>query len=91
MLSRELRKYISTIIEPCGEGRNLVVMLKPSTKNTVIEKVTSRLEEIIVQTKVMTKGYYRGIEITIYSSGKLLLKNVRSREIGERILAELLQ
>ena len=86
-----IKSNFTQIIEPCGEGKNLVAITKPSKREEVIEKVVSNLDKIAMKSNVFVKGYYRGIEIVIYTSGKIMLKNIRNREEGEEILEKLLE
>jgi len=85
-----LNKYVSRIEEACGEGRDFIVILKYAQRDEAIKKI---LEKCIAQQTVLgvlIKGKYKGKEISVFRSGKLILKGIKDRNEAESILQELL-
>lgn len=86
-----MQKYIKDINEACGEGREYVVTLKYDKRDEVIQKVLSKSELISSTSGVLVKARYKGKDISIVRSGKMLFKNMHSIEELKSILAELLE
>ena len=85
-----LDEYVSSIEETCGEERDVVVVLKYDKREEAIRKVLQKIEIEKTFSHVMTKGRYKNREISVYATGKLLVKKVKDKDEAEKILEELL-
>lgn len=81
---------MSRIEEACGEEKDVIVILKYTKKDEALQKIVGKLEVKQTFSGIMTKGKYKDIEISVYTTGKLLIKGLRGKEEAEELLEELL-
>ncbi len=85
-----LREYISRIEEACGEGQDFIVILKRARRQETIDRLLGKCKVEGSLSRIMTKGKYRGKDISVFITGKLILKGLKGREEAEELLEELL-
>ncbi|MFQ6063968.1 MAG: hypothetical protein ACE5L6_00665 [Candidatus Bathyarchaeia archaeon] len=85
-----LKEYVSRIEEACGEGRDFIVMLKYAKREEAINRILEKCKIERTLSRVMTKGKYKNKDVSVFVTGKLILKGLKGREEAEEILEELL-
>ena len=85
-----LNEYVSRIEEACGEGRDFVVILKYAKREEAIKRILEKCKIERSLSGVMTKGKYKDKGISVFVTGKLIIKGLKGREEAEEILEELL-
>jgi hypothetical protein len=85
-----LEEYVSRIEEACGEGRDFIVILKYAKREEAIRKILEKCEPERSLKGVLTKARCKGKEISIFITGKLILKGLTGRESAEKMLEDLL-
>ena len=88
--SRLLWKYVNKLEEVCGEGHDFIVILNHDKKEECIERILEKSTINRALSGVLTKARYKGKEISVFATGKLIIKNLEGREKAEEILEELL-
>lgn len=86
----ELQDYISRMDEACGEGRDFIIILRSGKREEAIRKVLNRLEQERVLSGVMTKGKYKDRDLSVFVTGKIMLKGLNGEEEAKKLLTELL-
>ncbi|HDI53010.1 MAG TPA: hypothetical protein ENF89_02535 [Candidatus Bathyarchaeota archaeon] len=89
-MSSPLDRYVSRIEEACGERGDYIVILRYDKQREALERILSRCEVEKTISGIMIKAAYRGLSLTLFTTGKILLKGVRDRVEAERTLMELL-
>ena len=85
-----MKEYVSRIEEACGEGRDFIVILKYAKREEAIEKILGKCEIERTFSKVMMKGKYKDKAVSVFVTGKLILKGLDGRKEAEETLEELL-
>ena len=89
-MSDPLDRYVSRIEEACGEKGDYIVILRYDKQREALERILSRCKVEKTISDVMIKANYRGLSLTLFTTGKILLKGVKDRVEAERFLMELL-
>ena len=84
------KRYVSRIEEACGEGRDFIVILKYARREEAIGKILGKCKIERTFSKVMMKGKYKDKGISVFVTGKLILKGLDGRKEAEEILEDLL-
>lgn len=85
-----LGEYVSKIDEACGEGREFIVTLKYSNKDRALQKVFDKCNINSDSVGILVKGKYQGKEVSIFRTGKLVIREFNGRNEAEKFLEELL-
>jgi ribonuclease HIII len=85
-----LEEYVSRIDEACGEGRDFIVILKYAKKEEAIKKILEKCEVGRSLKGVLTEAKYKDKAVSIFATGKLILKGLNGRESAEKMLEDLL-
>lgn len=88
--SKILGKYVSRLEEACGEGHDFIVILKYAKRKEAIKRILEKANVERALSGVLTKAKYKDKEISVFITGKLILKGLEGRETAEKILEELL-
>lgn len=88
--SKPLQKYISRLEKACGEGHDFIVILKYAKREEAIKRILEKSKVERALSGVLTKVRFKGKEISVFITGKLILKGLEEREAAEKILEELL-
>lgn len=89
--SKLLREYVSRIDEACGEGREFIVTLKYSKREEVMKRVLQKCVTKQNLSGILIKGKYDGKEVSIFKTGKLVIKEFRGRREAETFLEDLIK
>lgn len=82
--------YVSRIEETCGQESNFIVFLKYERSKEAIEKILKKSELERSISSIIYDLKFNGAYIRLYSSGKILIKNIKEKETLLKILHELL-
>ncbi len=74
----------------CGDENGYVAILNPKFAKESLEVAKKKLEKKILDTRLIVRGYYKDKLISIYSNGRITVKEVNSREEAEKIFEDLL-
>ena len=85
-----LKKYVNRIEEACGEGRDFIVILKYAKRGEAIRKILEKIKTEHTLSRVMTKGRYENKDVSIFVTGKLIIKGLEGRTEAKEILEKLL-
>jgi hypothetical protein len=85
-----LDEYVSRIEEACGEGRDFIIILKYAKREEAIKRIFEKCEVGRSFKGVLTKATCKGKEISIFITGKLIIKGLAGRESAEKMLEDLL-
>ncbi|TET21010.1 hypothetical protein E3J74_00425 [Candidatus Bathyarchaeota archaeon] len=85
-----LKEYVSRIEEACGEGRDFIVILKYAKREEAVRRILEKCKVERTFSKVMMMGKYKDKDISVFITGKLILKGLKGRKEAEEILEELL-
>lgn len=83
---------MSFVVKPCAGGTVFVINFGNARKidfRSVIEKTKSSRFKVAVETPEVILLKCGEIDITLFKSGKIITKNVKSREEAEKIAGEL--
>ncbi|MCS7115644.1 MAG: hypothetical protein RMJ15_06370 [Nitrososphaerota archaeon] len=85
-----VENYITRIEETCGEEKHFIVLLKYEHKDEAIAKILkkARIEKSIAS--IIFEATFKGVSLRIYTSGKMLVKNVKDKNTLLSVLSELL-
>jgi len=81
---------VNRIEEACGEGRDFIVILKYAKRGEAIRKILEKIKTEHTLSRVMTKGRYENKDVSIFVTGKLIIKGLEGRTEAEEILEKLL-
>jgi uncharacterized protein with ATP-grasp and redox domains len=83
-------RYISKVEKLCGAKRDYIVLLKHGLRVEAIERIMSNVDEVELDRGVMKRLRHKGKEIRVFSTGKLIVKDVSGEVELNEILEELL-
>jgi hypothetical protein len=86
-----LKEYVNRIDEACGEGRDFIVILKYAKREEALRKILEKIDIERTLSRVMTKGRYENRDISVFVTGKLIMKGLQGRKEAEEILGKLLK
>lgn len=75
----------------CGDEKGFVAILHPSSAELCLKIAKSKLEKIIVDTRIFTRGIYKGKLVSLYKNGKITVKDVENKELATKIFYELVE
>ena len=89
-MSSPLEDYVSRIDEACGEEGDYVVILRYDRLREALKRILAkcRVEKDI--SGMMIRASYKGRGLTLFATGRLLLKGIGERGEAESLLRELL-
>ncbi len=85
-----LEDYVSRIEETCGEEKSAIVTFKYSKKNEVIKKILERAQMKRSLAGIIYELSFQGKTFRLFTSGKVIFKDVKEKESLSNILKELL-
>lgn len=86
----KLQDFIEYFEKQCGDEDSYSVALKPHTWRKMRNKIIDSLENRINIANSFYKGYYKGVEVSVFPNGRLIFKKVPNEEYLISILNELL-
>ncbi len=84
-----LQEYVGRIYKACGEGQDVIVILKHAKQREAIRKILEKCNVNQTISGVLTTGTYKDKEFSISITGKLILKGIEAENEAEEILKEL--
>ena len=85
-----LEDFIARIEETCGEEKSAIVTFKYNKKNEVIKKILERAQLKKSLAGIIYELSFQGKTFRLFTSGKVIFKDVKEKENLSRILAELI-
>ena len=85
------KEYVSKIEEACGEGREFIITLKYAKRNEAVKKVFEKCNLNQNTVGILTKGKYNSKEISIFKTGKLVIREFKGIAEAEEFLEELFE
>jgi hypothetical protein len=85
-----LEEYVSRIEEACGEGRDFIIILKYAKREDAIRRILEKCEVGRSLKGVLTRAKYTDKEVSVFITGKLILKGLNGRKSAEKMLENLL-
>jgi len=85
-----LKKYINRLEEACGEGREFIVFLKNDTMNEAINLILNKVSVEQSIAGILIKARYAGKSLSIFKTGKLVIREFHGKEEAEIFLKNLL-
>lgn len=85
-----LEEYVSRIEEACGEERDFVVILKYAKREEAMKRILQKCTIERTLSGVLTTGRYKNKEVSVFRTGKLIIKGLKERKEAEEFLEELL-
>lgn len=82
--------YISRIEETCGEEKHFIVLLKYERKDEAIAKILKKAKVEKAISSIIFEATFKGNPLRIYTSGKILAKNIKDKKTLLSVLSELL-
>ena len=89
--SELLREYVSRMDEACGEGREFIVTLKYSKRAEVMKRV---LQKCVIKQNfsgILIKGKFKEKEVSIFKTGKFVIREFQGRTEAESFLEDLIK
>jgi ribonuclease HIII len=85
-----IEDYVSKIEETCGEERHFIAFLKYERKSEAIKKILEKAKIEKSISSIIFELTFKGISMRVYTSGKVLFKNLKDKNTLLKILSELL-
>ena len=82
--------YVERIDGACGEGTNLVVTLKPGKKDQAMAKILRKAQLTKSFSGIVYQLCFKEVSFRLYSSGRLIFRDVGSKEEIRNVLTILL-
>ncbi|MCX8168783.1 MAG: hypothetical protein N3E39_00945 [Candidatus Methanomethylicia archaeon] len=73
-------KYIKQIIKTCGKNVDYIIILKMNVINDVINNIKGKLDNLIDYGGLYLKGNFENVELNIFKTGKILVRNIENEE-----------
>ena len=86
----KLEEFVARIEETCGEEKSAIVTFKYSKKTEVIKKILERAQIKRSIAGIIYELSYQGKSFRLFSSGKIIFKNIKEKDGLSNILKELL-
>jgi len=83
-------KKIKAVIELCGDEEGFVGILNSPFIETAEKLVRNKFEKIIMDTRLLLRGIYKGKQISYYPNGKIVVKGLKDKKEAEILLEEIL-
>lgn len=85
-----LRKYILRVQEACGDERRFVMLLKPGAGEVFVRALKERGRNFTSVRGILVQASLGDKQVSVFRTGKLVVKGVRSREELDEFLRSLL-
>ena len=86
----KLEEYVSRVENTCGEEKSVIVTFKYGKKTEIIKKILERAEIKRSLAGIIYELAYQGKSFRLFSSGKVIFKNIKEKETVSKVLEELL-
>jgi ribonuclease HIII len=85
-----LDDFISRIEKTCGEEKSSIVTFKYSKKTEIMKKILERAKLNRSLAGIIYELSFQGKTFRLYSSGKVIFKDIKKEEVLSKILTELI-
>ncbi|MEM3506719.1 MAG: hypothetical protein QW589_02475 [Candidatus Bathyarchaeia archaeon] len=85
-----IEEYVNRIEEACGEGKDIIILLKHSKKEEAIKKILNKIEIEKSISNILFSGKFKGKKIYLFKTGKLVVKGIHEKKEIEDFLKQLL-
>ena len=86
----KLEKYVARVENTCGEEKSVIVTFKYGKKTEIIKKILERAEIKRSLAGIIYELSYQGKSFRLFSSGKVIFKNIKEKGTISKVLEELL-
>jgi len=83
-------EYVSRLHEACGEERDFIVTLKYAKKEEAIKKILEKCKAHHTISNILTRCTYKDKEVSVFVTGKVVIKGFKGRKEAEEFLKDLL-
>lgn len=85
-----LNEYVSRIEETCGEEKDFVIILKYAKREEAMKRILDKCKIERTLSGVLQKVRYKDKEISVFITGKLIIKGLQKKKETEELVEELL-
>ncbi len=89
-MSGLVREFVARVEEACGEEGDFVVILRHGKVREAMDRALSKCTVEKSISGIMVKGTWMGKEVTLFATGRMLLKGFKDKTEVESFLEELL-
>ncbi len=83
--------YVANVEGTCGEEKDVVVVLKFEKKDEAISKILKKAQlKSSIGGGIIKELTFEGHSFRVYSSGKIIFRSIKTREILNKLLEGLL-
>jgi len=82
--------YVARIEETCGEERQFVVVFKQCKKDEVAAKIMKKANVEKSISRIALELSFEDISFRLYGTGKAIFRNLKDKEVLQKVLADLL-
>lgn len=82
--------FVSRIEKTCGEEKSIIVTFKYNKKTEVIKKILKKAKISRSLAGIIYEVSFKGKTFRLYTSGKVIFKGEKEKEIISKILPELI-
>jgi ribonuclease HIII len=86
-----LGEYVSRMDEACGEGKEFIVTLKYSKRSEVLKRILQKCVTKQNLSGILIKGKFKDKEVSIFKTGKLVIREFQGRKEAETFLEDLIK
>lgn len=86
-----LGEYVSRMDEACGEGKEFIVTLKYSKRSEVMKRILQKCTTKQNLSGILIKGKFKDKEVSIFKTGKLVIREFQGRKEAETFLEDLIK
>jgi len=85
-----VEEYVTRIEEACGEDKQFIVVLRYDLLKEAIARILERAKVEKSISQVVFDLDYGGVSFRLYSTGKIIFRNVKGEQKLKKILGEIL-
>jgi trehalose-6-phosphatase len=85
-----LEDYVARTEGTCGEDKDIIVLFKYDKKDEAVKSILAKAKTEKSISGIIFEMTFQNHSFRVYSSGKAIFRNVKSKDELNRILSELL-
>ena len=89
-MEKNFKRYVYRIEKLCGAEKEYMITFRYDKRGEAIKKILNKAVLKGVKSMFINKVEYKGKEITLFTSGKAIIKNVSNDEELKNLLEDLL-
>ena len=86
----DITEYVAAIEGTCGEEKDIVVTFKHSRRDEIISRIKTKAKLRHSLAGIIFEMAFQDYSFRLYSSGKAIFRDIRSKEELKDLLANLL-